>query len=332
MSLYNKVFLIFLSFFIQAATVLAPQSNLEAAYWVNTDYNQMRYENNKDSFMYLQVASTSVVPHINSEASYVMNVSTHQVLYENNGNKIMYPASTTKIMTTLVALKYGDLNSIVTVSATAAGIEGSSLGLKTGDQLTLRDLLHGMMAVSGNDAAQAIAEHVGRGSPQNFINWMNEEAIALGATHTHFSNPHGLPDPYHYTTAHDLAMITAHAYHQPEFVDYVNHKYQTIHFINRSTDKTAENSNELLNVYPGCNGVKTGTSQEAGECLISAAQRNRVQLIAVVLHSENRWHDATNLLDYGFGQIGLQTKQYDTIDSQQPTLDTPEWHLNNGRL
>jgi serine-type D-Ala-D-Ala carboxypeptidase (penicillin-binding protein 5/6) len=256
-------------------------------------------------FLFIQVGTVLAVPQINSEASYLINAENKQVLYEKNGNQTMYPASTTKIMTTLVALKHGDLHSIVTVSDNAAGLEGSSLNLKVGDQLTLRDLLRGMMAVSGNDAAQAVAKHVGGGSSQIFINWMNEEAAALGAMHTHFSNPHGLPDPENYTTAHDLAIITAYAYHQPGFIDYVSHKYQTIHFINRGTNEKEENINELIGVYPGCNGVKTGTTREAGECLVAAAERNGIQLIAVVLHSANRWEDATNLLDYGFQQIEL---------------------------
>ena len=257
-------------------------------------------------FLFIQTMTVLAVPQINSEAAYLINADNNQVLYEKNKDKIMYPASTTKIMTALVALKHGDLNSIVTVNANAVGIEGSSLDLKMGDQLTLQDLLRGMMAVSGNDAAQAVAEHVGGGSPQVFIKWMNDEATTLGANNTHFSNPHGLPDPYNYTTAHDLGIITAYAYHQPGFIDYVSHKYQTIHFINRGTDEKEENINELLGEYPGSNGVKTGFTRDAGECLVAAAQRNGVQLIAVVLHSENRWQDAIKLLDYGFQQIELQ--------------------------
>jgi serine-type D-Ala-D-Ala carboxypeptidase (penicillin-binding protein 5/6) len=256
-------------------------------------------------FLFIQVGTVLAVPQINSEASYLINAENNQVLYEENGDKTMYPASTTKIMTTLVALKHGDLGSIVTVSDNAAGLEGSSLNLKAGDQLTLRDLLRGMIAVSGNDAAQAVAEHVGGGSSQIFINWMNEEAAALGAIHTHFSNPHGLPDSNNYTTAHDLAIITAYAYHQPGFIDYVSHKYQTIRFINRGISEREESINELLGVYPGCNGVKTGTTREAGECLVAAAKRNGIQLIAVVLHSTDCWKDAINLLDYGFQQIEL---------------------------
>ncbi|SFL70014.1 D-alanyl-D-alanine carboxypeptidase [Pelosinus propionicus DSM 13327] len=257
-------------------------------------------------FLFMQTMTVSATPQINSEAAYLINADNNQVLYEKNKDKIMYPASTTKIVTALVALKHGDLNSIVTVNASAVGIEGSSLELKVGDQLTLQDLLRGMMAVSGNDAAQAVAEHVGGGSPQVFINWMNDEATTLQANNTHFSNPHGLPDPYNYTTAHDLGIITAYAYHQPGFVDYVSHNYQTIHFMNRGTDEKEENINELLGMYPGSNGVKTGFTREAGECLVAAAQRNGVQLITVVLHSENRWQDAIKLLDYGFKQIESQ--------------------------
>jgi len=277
-------------------------------------------------FLFIQAAAVLAAPQINSEAAYLINADNNQVLYEKNGNKIMYPASTTKIMTTLVALKHGDLNSIVTVNANAVGIEGSSLDLKLGDQLTLQDLLRGMMAVSGNDAAQAVAEHVGGGSPQVFMNWMNDEATTLGANNTHFSNPHGLPAPYNYTTAHDLGIITAYAYHQPGFIDYVSHKYQTIHFINRGTDEKEENINELLGEYPGSNGVKTGFTREAGECLVAAAKRNGVQLIAVVLHSETRWQDATKLLDYGFQQIELQqaANNADKYIPQEQVTNSPK--------
>ncbi|MBP2649946.1 MAG: dacB 2 [Firmicutes bacterium] len=257
-------------------------------------------------------------PQIQSEAAYLINADNNKVLYEKNGDKIMYPASTTKIMTTLVALQHGELDSIVTVGADAVGLEGSSLGLKAGDQLTLRDLLRGMMAVSGNDAAQVVAEQVGGGSSEVFINWMNETAAAVGASSTHFSNPHGLPDPDHqYTTAQDLAVITAYAYQQPGFGDYVSHKYQTIRFINRGISETEVNMNELLGLYPGCNGVKTGTTQEAGECLVASAKRNGVQLIAVVLNSSNRWQDAAFLLDYGFKQVGGQQPS-DTVVTKQP--------------
>jgi len=267
-------------------------------------------------FLLIQAATVLAAPQINSEAAYLINVNNNQVLYEKNGDKLMYPASTTKIMTALVALKHGDLDSIVTVKASSVGVEGSSLNLKVGDQLTLRDLLRGMMAVSGNDAAQAVAEHVGGGSSQVFINWMNEQAVTLGAAHTHFSNPHGLPDPSNqYTTAHDLAIITAYAYKQPGFVDYVNQKYQTIRFINRGTSEREENINELLGVYPGCNGVKTGTTREAGECLVAAAKRNEVQLIAVMLKSSDREHDAAKMLDYGFQQAADNISQGHTVDA-----------------
>jgi len=272
--------------------------------------------------LFIQTAVVAAAPQINSEAVYVMNADNNKVLYEKNGDIIMYPASTTKIMTTLVAMKHGDLDSVVTVSSTASGVEGSSLELKPGDQLTLRDLLRGMMAVSGNDAAQAVAEHVGGGSAQVFINWMNEEAAALGATHTHFSNPHGLPDPdNHYTTAHDLAIITAYAYQQPGFVDFVSHKYQTIRYINRGTSEKVESFNELLEVYPGSNGVKSGTTRAAGQCLVAGAKRNGVQLIAVVLKSGDRWKDATTLLDYGFEQTGLEQAAEKAAVTKSATTD-----------
>lgn len=242
---------------------------------------------------------------IHSETACLINADNNQIIYEIQGGKRMFPASTTKIMNLLVALKHGALNSIVTVGPDAAGIRGSSLGLQVGDQLTLRDLLYGMVTISGNDAAQAVAEHVGKGSAEVFMKWMNEETVAMGAHHTHFANPHGNHDPNSYTTACDLAIITAYAYRQSDFIDYVSHKAQEVKLINRGMSQKLVNTNKLLGVYPGCNGVKTGFTEEAGECLVAAAKRGGVQLVAVVLNSDDRWQDATKLLDYGFQKVGI---------------------------
>lgn len=245
------------------------------------------------------VTATAIPPDIGAEAACLLNVQNKQFLFENNADSIMYPASTTKIITLLVALERGDLDSLVTVSAAAAGCEGSSLYLDAGDKLTLRNLLYGMMLVSGNDAAEAVAEHVG-GSTDEFVKLMNIEAKRIGATMTHFSNPHGLPDPgNHYTTAHDLALITAYAYAVPEFREIVSHARKQIYFANGHS-REVYNTNRLLKYYDGANGVKTGFTNDAGYCLVAGAKRDGVQLIAVILNSDSRWDDAANMLDYGF--------------------------------
>ncbi|MDF2633329.1 MAG: Serine-type D-Ala-D-Ala carboxypeptidase [Pelosinus sp.] len=253
------------------------------------------------------VLAASPAPQVEAEAAVLMVVSGNQVLFEKNGKGIMYPASTTKIMTLITALEKGNPNNIVTVSSSDAACEGSSLELKAGNQLTLRNAMYGMMLVSGNDAAEAIAENVA-GSIPSFVELMNANAEKLGTTSTHFTNPHGLPDPInHYTTAHDLALITAYGMKNPEFVKIVSTRDYDVNFLNRSKIHV-NNTNKLLKAYPSSNGVKTGYTNDAGDCLVASAKRGEVQLIAVILNSDYRWDDATKLLDYGFQQVGLDKK------------------------
>lgn len=238
-------------------------------------------------------------PKVDAEAALLMVAGTRRVLYSVNADAIMYPASTTKIMTLLVALERGDLSSIVTISARAAGCDGSSLGLRAGDRLTLGDLLTGMMLVSGNDAAEAVAEHIA-GSVPAFVELMNARAEKMGLTRTHFSNPHGLPEPVnHYTTASELARITAQGLQNPEFARIVATRNYIVPFVNRAAVRVTS-TNKLFKTYPAANGVKTGYTEAAGDCLVASARQGGVQLIAVLLNDDERWTDATHLLDYGF--------------------------------
>lgn len=257
------------------------------------------------TFLWINIAFASQSPpQVDAEAAVLMVANTKQVLFGKKPDGIMYPASTTKIMTLLTALEKGDPNSIVTVSPRAAACEGSSLELKSGNKLKLREAMYGMMLVSGNDAAEAIAENVA-GSIPAFVDLMNAKAQQIGAVNTHFSNPHGLPDPFgHFTTAYDLALIAAYSMQKPEFVDIVSTKGYSVSFLNRSNIYVT-NTNKLLKTYPGANGIKTGYTNDAGECLVAGAKRGGVQLIVVVLNSDHRWDDATALLNYGFQQIGL---------------------------
>lgn len=251
----------------------------------------------------LSEAAYLMPPPIEAQAAIVMDAETKTVLYEKEPDKRMFPASTTKIMTFMLAQKLGSLDSTVTVSSKAAGCEGSSLELSKGDRIKLRDLLYGLMLVSGNDAAEAVAEHIG-GSIPRFVRYMNDEAAGIGARNTRFVNPHGLPDPRHYTTAYDLALITAHALQNPEFSKVSSTKSTTITFINGET-RRLDNTNKLLGTYQGVNGGKTGYTEAAGDCLVATAKRGGVQLIVVVLNDDERWADARNLLDFGFAQRGI---------------------------
>lgn len=245
-------------------------------------------------------------PAIKSETAILMVAGNKQVLFEKDANKIMYPASTTKIMTLITALKHGNLNDTVIVGPGPVDVEGSSLDLRLLDRLTLRELLFGLMLVSGNDAAQAVAEHVGGGSYKKFIGWMNEESERMGALRTHFTNPHGLPDPInHFTTAYDLALITDAGFKVRGFEDFVSTPYHTVGFQNRIKGMSLVNTNKLLMTYSGANGVKTGTTNAAGRCLVSSARRGDVLLIAVVLNDgDSVFRDSAALLDYGFRVLG----------------------------
>ncbi len=252
------------------------------------------------------LAATVVTPppQVEAEAAVLMVGGTNQVLFAKNPYGTMYPASTTKIMTLITALEKGDPNSIVTVSSSAAACDGSSLELNAGDRLTLRNAETGMMLVSGNDAAEAIAANVA-GSIPAFVDMMNANAIRIGARNTHFSNPHGLPDPVnHYTTAYDLALIASYAMQNPDFVRIVSTREYDVNFLNRSSSHVT-NTNKLLKTYPGINGIKTGYTNDAGDCLVAGAKRNGVQLIAVMLNDDYRWTDAVKLLDYGFQRLGI---------------------------
>lgn len=243
-------------------------------------------------------------PDLYAEAAVLMVAGSKQVVFAKKPDGIMYPASTTKMMTLITALEQGAAGSIVTVSPEVAACEGSSLELKPGDKLTLREAEYGMMLVSGNDAAEAIAETVA-GSVPEFVRLMNEKAAEIGTTRTHFSNPHGLPDPInHFSTAYDLALIADYGLRNPLFSRIVATQEYQVRFLNKTALPVA-NTNKLLKNYAGAIGVKTGFTNDAGECLVAAAQRGNVRLIAVVLNSDYRWDDAAKLLDYGFQQLGL---------------------------
>jgi len=191
---------------------------------------------------------------------------------------------------------------MIRVSETAEGMEGSSLGVKRGDRLTLETALYGLMMVSGNDVAEAIAENIG-GSRQGFAAMMNEVARKCGATRTHFTNPSGLPDDQHYTTARDLASLTAYGLRKQAFRRIVGTEQKFLSWEGDPVPKDITSENKLLWQYDGANGVKTGYTTVAGRCVVASAERNGVQLIAVVLDSEIMWTDAIKLLDFGFSQL-----------------------------
>lgn len=243
-------------------------------------------------------------PGVSSEAAVLIEWETGTVLYSKNAFRRMYPASITKMMTALLAVENGRLDDLVTVSQEAAAQPGSSMYLKTGDVFTLEDLLYGVMLNSGNDAAWAVAEHIG-GTAEDFFAMMNGRAKEIGAINTRFANPHGLTDPNHYTTAFDLALIARTCLRHPYFRHLVATKEKDVIDAREETRIRLGNTNRLLWSYLGADGVKTGTTESAGQCLVASATRDGMRLLAVVLNAYDRWDDAARMLDYGFTNYRL---------------------------
>lgn len=244
------------------------------------------------------------LPNVTATSAIVIEASTGHVIYSRNAEQRMFPASTTKMMTLIMALESGRMDEIVTVGPNADGAEGSTLWLNAGENIPLRELLYGMIMVSGNDAAIAIAEHLD-GTVYQFAEHMNKKAAEIGAKNTHFTNPHGLPDDNHYTTAHDLALLAAYGYKLAEFENIVTAKEVSYGWIH-DFPKIFRSENQMLWLYRGGNGIKTGYTDKAGRCLISAAKRDGIQIIAVVLDSEYMWNDSILLLDYGFNNVKFE--------------------------
>jgi len=232
---------------------------------------------------------------VSAECACLIDAATGRVIYDKNMEKRHTMASTTKIMTALVAIENSDPESVVTVSGNAAGVEGTSLYLKKGQKATMEDLLYGLMLQSGNDAAVAIAEAVGN-SVDEFARMMNERAAKAGVSNTSFKNPNGLDEEGHYTTAYDLAIITKEAMSNAVFAKIVSTKSKSI----LNSTQTVSNHNKMLRMYEGCTGVKTGFTKKSGRCLVTAAERNGVEMIAVTLNAPDDWNDHRALLDYGF--------------------------------
>lgn len=227
-------------------------------------------------------------------AAILMDADSGRVLYESNADARMKIASTTKILTALVAIRDGSLSDTVRVSREAACTEGSSMYLKEGEELSLLTLLYGLLLCSGNDAAVAVAEHVG-GSVGGFVERMNETALELGMEHSSFANPNGLDDPAHYSTARDMAVLARAAIENETLVRIASTRTVTVE------GRTMTNHNKLLSRLEGCIGLKTGYTRAAGRTLVSCAERNGQRLIAVTLQDGNDWADHESLYEYGFG-------------------------------
>lgn len=261
---------------------------------------------------------------ITAKSAVVIEYETGKVIFAKNSEEKRAPASTTKIMTALVALdEMGEqLDILVPTSEKAATIGESSIWLVKGEILSLEDMLYGLLLNSGNDAAIAIAEKIG-GSEEDFVHLMNAKAKSLGAKNTHFANPNGLPNKDHYTTAADLARITRCALNNPVFSSIVATKTKEVVWENHEWNRQLINTNKLLWYLDGANGVKTGYTEAAGHCLVSSVKRGDQQFIGVVLNSENIWEDSKNLLEYAFAN-------YKKIDLYNKGQEVAEIKVNSG--
>ena len=272
-------------------------------------------------------AKVSETPKINSRYAVVIDRNTKSILYGKNENNKTKMASTTKIMTCLIVLEKASLEDVVQISRKAASTGGSRLKINAGDKITVRSLLYGLMLRSGNDAAVALAEHIG-GSVQGFAELMNKKAQELGLVNTHFETPHGLDSSQHYTTPYELAILTDYALENETFAKIVKTKSCTIAI--NGISRTIGNTNELLGNLNGVYGVKTGFTNGAGRCLVSSTKREDMDIICVVLGADNkkiRTMDSVKLIEYSFSNfknIDISEKIYDEFESWKD--------INEGRI
>lgn len=248
------------------------------------------------------VSAESKVPEVSAKACVLIEEKTGKILFEKNSSEKLSMASTTKIMTTLLCLESGGLDDQFVVDGEAIKVEGSSMGLTEGDVVTKRALCYGMMLPSGNDAANATAVKLG-GSIENFADMMNERAEKIGMTRTCFVTPSGLEGEGHGSSAYDMALLAREALRNPDFAEICSQKKAKVEFGNPPYERWLTNSNKLLDMYQGVKGVKTGFTDEAGRCLVSACEREGISLICVTLNDKNDWQDHINMYDYGYSVL-----------------------------
>ncbi len=252
-------------------------------------------------------SSSSKAPQVRGEGAYLIDVQSGQTLFMKNPDEQLAPASTTKIMTGLLAIERGNLDDMVTASSTMLNnkvVYGTQIYLMPKETVVLRDLLYAVFLNSANDAAVAVAEHLGSNLP-NFVNMMNQRALEIGANNTHFVNPSGLTEAGHVTTAHDLALIARVAYQNPLFAQYVRTKSHTISRSKPDVPALMVNENKLLWRDSTVDGIKTGYTAAAQNCLVASVTKDGRQFIGVILKSPGReiYTDMQAMFDYGFTQF-----------------------------
>lgn len=259
-------------------------------------------------------AENSEIPDISAESYVLYCADNGNIITSKNEHKKMKPASTTKLMTTLITLEEAAASDKQVKFTKEMTAEGSSMYLEVGNVVTLRDLAAGMMMASGNDAANAAAVTVA-GNSEKFAERMNERASQIGMKDTHFVTPSGLDNENHYSTAYDLALLMSYALENDDFAELTSQKSATVNFINPADKKTTyANHNKLLSLYDCCIGGKTGYTMAAGRCLVSAAKKDGLTLVCVTLNDRNDWNDHISLYDYGFSKFAcFESKDTDYV-------------------
>ncbi len=246
---------------------------------------------------------------VSARSAVLFDPQTNEVLYEKSAYEELAMASTTKIMTGFICAEHIKRNSdeLVSITDEMVMVEGSSMGLKSGDTVLLSDLLAGMLLPSGNDAANAVAIHLS-GSIDEFLKLMNEKAVQIGMENTHFETPSGLDGQLHYTTAYDMALLTKEAIKNEVFLSFFGMKNYTVEYNGGTSSLNLSNHNRLLTSYQHCIGGKTGYTDKAGRCLVTVSRQYNYDLICVTLDAGDDWNDHMKLFDYGF--IGLEPTHF----------------------
>lgn len=237
-----------------------------------------------------------------AKSAVLMCLENGEILYSKNSDVRMSMASTTKIMTSLIALEQGFPNKEIVVTKDMISVEGTSMGLLEGDSVSFKELIYGMLLQSGNDAAHTVACAVS-GNENEFSKLMNKRAAEIGMKNTNFVTASGLDNEYHYSTAYDMALLACECIKNPEFLSICSRKTAKLTYGNPPYPRTLTNHNRLLWSYEGCIGVKTGFTKKSGRCLVSAARRNGITLVAVTLNAPNDWNDHISMFDYGFSKM-----------------------------
>lgn len=242
---------------------------------------------------------------ISAECAVLISQRTGEIIFEKNAQKRHSMASTTKIMTALLAIESGRLGDEITVTEDMLRVEGTSMGLLSGDSVSQRELVYGMLLASGNDAANVTAIHLG-GNVESFASQMNQKAAQLGMKSTNFVTPSGLDDDEHYSTAYDMALLGRYAVSNPIFRSICSAKKANLTYGNPPYVRTLYNHNRLLSSYEYALGIKTGFTKKSGRCLVSYAEKDGIGLIAVTLNAPNDWTDHQKMLDYGFSVMNTK--------------------------